>query len=83
MILRLQMTSRDLVLMPRSKPCGGTLANYRWLVVWIGDSPLILLDCAKIRNLGWEPTRSIPQAIDATISWLGANSYVLDGEATP
>jgi UDP-glucose 4-epimerase len=60
---------------PQVEKTGGTRG-------WIGDSPLILLDCAKIRALGWEPSRSIPKAISSTISWLDANPYVLDGAAT-
>ena len=49
---------------------------------WIGDSPLIHLDCSKIRALGWEPTRSIAESVTATLAWLNANAYILDGEAT-
>jgi UDP-glucose 4-epimerase len=37
---------------------------------WPGDSPLILLDCAKLRGLGWEPTLTIEQAIRRTVDWL-------------
>jgi UDP-glucose 4-epimerase len=66
---------RTLGVNPKVEKAGGTRG-------WIGDSPLILLECAKIRALGWEPSRSIPQAIGSTISWLDANSYILDGEAT-
>jgi UDP-glucose 4-epimerase len=34
---------------------------------WAGDSPLIHLDTAKIRSLGWEPTLDIEQAIIRTL----------------
>jgi UDP-glucose 4-epimerase len=46
---------------------------------WTGDSPLIHLDCSKIRSLGWAPTLSIEEGINATVRWLAANPYVLDG----
>jgi UDP-glucose 4-epimerase len=38
---------------------------------WPGDSPLILLDCARIRSLGWRSTLTIPQAIERTVSVFG------------
>src|SRR3954447_21720674 len=40
---------------------------------WPGDSPLIHLDCAKIRRLGWTPELSIDQAVRRTLGWLEAN----------
>jgi len=40
---------------------------------WPGDSPLIRLDCAKLRALGWSPTLPIDQAIVRTVDWLEAN----------
>jgi UDP-glucose 4-epimerase len=43
---------------------------------WPGDSPLILLDCTKMRALGWRPTPSIPQAIERTVAWLEATPRV-------
>ena len=42
---------------------------------WTGDSPLISLDTARIRALGWRPTLSIEQAIVRTLEWLQANDY--------
>jgi UDP-glucose 4-epimerase len=42
---------------------------------WIGDSPLIHLDCSKIRSLGWVPTRTIREAIVLTLDWFESNSY--------
>jgi UDP-glucose 4-epimerase len=44
---------------------------------WAGDSPLILLDCARIRSLGWAPTVRIPEAVNRTVAWLDANAQVL------
>jgi len=39
---------------------------------WIGDSPFILLDCARIRALGWRPKLTIQQAVRATIKDVSA-----------
>jgi UDP-glucose 4-epimerase len=40
---------------------------------WIGDSPFILLDCSRIRSLGWRPKLSIKEAVRATIKFVSAN----------
>jgi UDP-glucose 4-epimerase len=42
---------------------------------WAGDSPLIHLDCTRIRALGWKPTLSIAQATIRTLEWFEANPY--------
>ena len=42
---------------------------------WAGDSPLILLDCARVRALGWAPRLAIKDAIVRTLEWLDANPY--------
>lgn len=42
---------------------------------WIGDSPLILLDTARIRSIGWQPRVSIEEGIVRTLDWLQANEY--------
>ena len=42
---------------------------------WTGDSPLILLDTARIRELGWQPTLTIEQAIARTLEWLDSSDY--------
>jgi UDP-glucose 4-epimerase len=42
---------------------------------WIGDSPLIHLDCGKIRGLGWAPTRTIKESIVLTLDWFESNNY--------
>jgi UDP-glucose 4-epimerase len=44
---------------------------------WAGDSPLIHLDCNKIRSLGWEPTLDIPAAIARTLDWFEANPEIV------
>jgi UDP-glucose 4-epimerase len=49
---------------------------------WIGDSPLIHLDCARIRSLGWRPTLTIPDAIRRTVDWLQQNPAVLEEGAS-
>jgi UDP-glucose 4-epimerase len=42
---------------------------------WTGDSPLIRLDTARIRSLGWRPRLTIPQAVARTLEWFDANDY--------
>jgi len=37
---------------------------------WVGDSPFIFLDCAKIRGLGWAPKLSIREGIIRTLDYL-------------
>jgi UDP-glucose 4-epimerase len=48
---------------------------------WPGDSPLIHLDCSRMRALGWAPTLTIPDAIARTLDWLEANPYAVSEEA--
>ena len=45
---------------------------------WIGDSPFIFLDTAKIRALGWKPKLGIRQGIERTVDYLRHNEWVLD-----
>jgi UDP-glucose 4-epimerase len=45
---------------------------------WIGDSPFILLDCARMRKLGWAPKLSIREGIMKTLAYLRANSWLLE-----
>jgi UDP-glucose 4-epimerase len=42
---------------------------------WTGDSPLIALDTARIRGLGWRPRLTIEQAVISTLEWFEANEY--------
>jgi UDP-glucose 4-epimerase len=44
---------------------------------WPGDSPLIHLDCERIRALGWRPSLSIRDSITRTIDWLERNPRIL------
>jgi UDP-glucose 4-epimerase len=41
---------------------------------WIGDSPFILLDCSRIRALGWRPRLTIKEAVLATIKFVSAEN---------
>jgi UDP-glucose 4-epimerase len=45
---------------------------------WIGDSPFIFLDTAKVRTLGWQPKLSIRAGVIRTLEWLQANQWVLE-----
>ncbi len=49
---------------------------------WAGDSPLIHLDCARIRAAGWEPTLSIREGLERTLEWFGANEWVFQEEGS-
>ena len=43
---------------------------------WVGDSPRILLDTAKIRALGWDPTHSIEDSVVDTLRFLRETAYI-------
>jgi UDP-glucose 4-epimerase len=43
---------------------------------WIGDNPLIHLDTSRIRGFGWQPKKSIRDAVELTVDWLDANRWV-------
>ncbi|HKU45123.1 MAG TPA: NAD-dependent epimerase/dehydratase family protein [Polyangiales bacterium] len=45
---------------------------------WIGDSPLIFLDCKRMRGLGWAPKLDIRESVRRTVRWLGANPWVYE-----
>jgi UDP-glucose 4-epimerase len=47
---------------------------------WPGDSPLILLDCSRLRALGWRPSLSIKEGIARTVAWLDQNQSLLAAE---
>lgn len=48
---------------------------------WVGDSPFIFLDTAKIRALGWSPKLTIQQGIINTLDYLRANPWLLEERA--
>jgi UDP-glucose 4-epimerase len=64
----------ELQLSPRRQYSGGKRG-------WVGDSPLIHLDCARMRALGWQPRRTIRESIRLTLQWLQANDWVLSKRA--
>jgi UDP-glucose 4-epimerase len=37
---------------------------------WVGDSPLIFLDCGRMRALGWKPRLTIREAVIRTLDFL-------------
>jgi UDP-glucose 4-epimerase len=43
---------------------------------WIGDSPFIFLDTARMRKLGWAPKLTIQQGIIRTLEYLRANPWL-------
>jgi UDP-glucose 4-epimerase len=49
---------------------------------WAGDSPLIHLDCARIRAAGWEPSLSIREGLERTLDWFGENEWVFEEEGS-
>jgi UDP-glucose 4-epimerase len=50
---------------------------------WVGDSPLIYLDCTRIRNLGWAPRLRIRESVIRTLRFFQENEWVLNArEAT-
>jgi UDP-glucose 4-epimerase len=61
----------ELGLSPRRHYSGGERG-------WIGDSPFIFLDCRRIRELGWQPTLSIREAVVRTLGYLRANAWLLE-----
>jgi UDP-glucose 4-epimerase len=60
--------SRTLGISPRLEYGGGRRG-------WVGDSPRIELDIARMRSLGWAPTKSIEESITETIRFISANPY--------
>jgi UDP-glucose 4-epimerase len=48
---------------------------------WIGDSPFIFLDTAKLRALGWQPKLSIREGVIRTLEYLQHDQWVLQRRA--
>ena len=48
---------------------------------WVGDSPFILLDTAKIKSLGWSPKVAIKDAVIRTLHYLRANQWLLESRS--
>src|ERR1051325_3355143 len=45
---------------------------------WVGDSPFIFLDCARMRSLGWRPQLTIRDSVIRTVRYLQQSAWVLD-----
>jgi UDP-glucose 4-epimerase len=60
--------SRTLGISPRLEYTGGQRG-------WVGDSPRIELAIARIRALGWAPTKTIEESIVETLGFIAANPY--------
>jgi UDP-glucose 4-epimerase len=45
---------------------------------WVGDSPLIFLDCSRVRALGWQPKMTIREAVIETVDYLSEHQELLD-----
>jgi UDP-glucose 4-epimerase len=45
---------------------------------WIGDNPFILLDCSRIRALGWKPRLGIADGVRRTVDYIRANRWLLE-----
>jgi len=46
---------------------------------WLGDSPFVHLDTAKLKGLGWKPQIPIEQGIRNTVRYLQTHPQVLEG----
>jgi UDP-glucose 4-epimerase len=46
----------------------------------VGDNPFIYLDITRMRELGWEPQRSIQEAVESTVGYLLEHEWVLERE---
>jgi UDP-glucose 4-epimerase len=45
---------------------------------WVGDSPFIFLDCARIRAIGWRPALGIRAGVERTVDYLCRNAWMLN-----
>jgi UDP-glucose 4-epimerase len=63
--------ARHLGLTPELRYAGGERG-------WVGDSPFIFLDCARMRALGWTPELTIEQGIVRTLEFLRQNPWLLE-----
>jgi UDP-glucose 4-epimerase len=48
---------------------------------WVGDSPFIFLDTARVRSLGWRPKLSIREGVLRTLRYLEQNPSVVGRQA--
>lgn len=47
---------------------------------WVGDSPRIQLDTAKLKKLGWSAKINLKTSVQETVKYLMENSFLLDQE---
>ena len=45
---------------------------------WIGDNTFILLDCRRMRALGWRPHHTIENSVRETTRWIRSNDWILE-----
>lgn len=45
---------------------------------WVGDSPFIFLDCARVRALGWRPALTIREGVLRTVDYLQTHPSLLE-----
>jgi UDP-glucose 4-epimerase len=45
---------------------------------WVGDNPFIFLETKKIREIGWQQTLRIREAVLRTVDWLRENPWVFE-----
>jgi UDP-glucose 4-epimerase len=64
----IRIICREMRVDPRLEYSGGIRG-------WVGDSPKILLETARLRSLGWAPTRTIEESIVETLRFLKQNPY--------
>ncbi len=60
--------TRTMGLTPKIEYAGGERG-------WVGDSPRILLDTARIRALGWKPSKTIEESVVETLSFLQDHQF--------
>jgi UDP-glucose 4-epimerase len=48
---------------------------------WVGDSPLIHLDCSRLRARGWRPKLSIDEAVGQTLRWFDDNPWIFEARS--
>jgi len=48
---------------------------------WVGDSPLIYLDCTRMRKLGWAPRMGIRAGVISTLQFLRQNEWILNARS--
>ena len=65
---------QELGLQPERRYSGGSRG-------WIGDNPIIHLDCGRIRALGWRPRLTIREGVVQTVRYLQANPWLLEGRS--